>query len=87
VALHRLRHVEFPDLELQRWWTNPEVIVQTRVYDELDGAQAGRPDYNSAALSSDGRVWLPAESGYRWWTVQARAKSTTRDHNHRIGHR
>jgi signal transduction histidine kinase len=50
--------VEFPDSELQRWWTNPEAIVQTRVYDELDGAQAGRPDYNSAALSSDGRVWF-----------------------------
>jgi signal transduction histidine kinase/ligand-binding sensor domain-containing protein len=50
--------VELPDSELQRWWTNPEVIVQTRVYDELDGAQAGRPNYNSAALSSDGRVWF-----------------------------
>jgi len=50
--------VELPDSELQRWWTNPQAIVQTRVYDELDGAQAGRPDYNSAALSSDGRVWF-----------------------------
>ncbi len=50
--------VELPDSEIQRWWSNPEVIVQTRVYDELDGAQAGRPDYNSAALSSDGRVWF-----------------------------
>jgi signal transduction histidine kinase/ligand-binding sensor domain-containing protein len=50
--------VELPDSELQRWWTNPEVIVQTRVYGESDGAQAGRPDYNSAAYSSDGRVWF-----------------------------
>ena len=50
--------VELSDSDLQRWWTNPEVIVQTSVYDELDGAQAGRPDYNSAALSSDGRVWF-----------------------------
>ena len=50
--------VELPDSELQRWWANPEAVVQTRVYDELDGAQAGRPDYNSAALSSDGRVWF-----------------------------
>ena len=50
--------VELPDSELQRWWANPEAIVQTRVYDELDGAEAGRPDYNSAALSSDGRVWF-----------------------------
>ena len=33
--------VELPDSELERWWTNPEAIVQTRVYDEWDGAQAG----------------------------------------------
>ena len=50
--------VELPDSELQRWWSNPEVIVQTRVYDELDGARAGRPNFNSAAYSSDGRVWF-----------------------------
>jgi signal transduction histidine kinase/streptogramin lyase len=50
--------VELPDSELQRWWTNPEAIVQTRVYGESDGAQAGRPEYNSAAYSSDGRVWF-----------------------------
>ena len=50
--------VELPDSELQRWWSNPEVIVQTHVYDELDGARAGRPDFNSAAYSSDGRVWF-----------------------------
>ena len=50
--------VELPDSELQRWWTNPEVIVQTRVYDESDGARAGRPVFNSAAYSSDGRVWF-----------------------------
>ncbi|MGA9134080.1 MAG: two-component regulator propeller domain-containing protein, partial [Candidatus Sulfotelmatobacter sp.] len=50
--------VELPDSELQRWWANPEVIVQTRVYDELDGARAGRPNFNSAAYSSDGRVWF-----------------------------
>ena len=50
--------VELPDSELKRWWTNPEVIVQTHVYDESDGAQAGRPVFNSAAYSSDGRLWF-----------------------------
>ncbi len=50
--------VKLPDSELKRWWTNPEVIVQTRVLDESDGARAGRPVYNSAAYSSDGRVWF-----------------------------
>jgi signal transduction histidine kinase/ligand-binding sensor domain-containing protein len=50
--------VELTDSELQRWWTNPDVTVQTHVYDELDGARAGRPNFNSAAYSSDGRVWF-----------------------------
>ena len=50
--------VELPDSELQRWWTNPDIMVQTRVFDELDGARAGRPNFNSAAYSSDGRVWF-----------------------------
>ncbi len=50
--------VELPDSELQRWWNNPDLMVQTRVYDELDGARAGRPNFNSAAYSSDGRVWF-----------------------------
>jgi PAS domain S-box-containing protein len=50
--------VELPDSELERWWANPDVIVQPRIYDESDGAQAGRPDFNSAAYSADGRVWF-----------------------------
>lgn len=50
--------VELPDSELQRWWINPEIIVKSRVYDELDGAQAGRPEFNSAAYSLDGRLWF-----------------------------
>jgi len=51
--------VELPDSELQRWWANPEAVVQTHVYDVLDGARPqGRPSFNSAAYSSDGRVWF-----------------------------
>ncbi len=50
--------VELPDSELQRWWTDPGAMVHTRVYGELDGAQAGRPRFNSGAYSSDGRVWF-----------------------------
>ena len=51
--------VELPDSELQRWWTNPEAVVQTHVYDVLDGARPqGRPSFNSAAYSQDGRVWF-----------------------------
>ena len=50
--------VEFSDSELQRWWTNPDAIVQNHVYDTLDGAQPNIPSFNSAACSPDGRVWF-----------------------------
>ena len=51
--------VELPDSELQRWWANPEAVVQTHVDDVLDGARPqGGPSFNSAAYSSDGRVWF-----------------------------
>ncbi len=50
--------VELPDSELQRWWSNPKAVVQTRVYDQLDGAQPNAPYFNSAAYSRDGRVWF-----------------------------
>jgi signal transduction histidine kinase/ligand-binding sensor domain-containing protein len=50
--------VEFSDSELQRWWTNPDTIVQNRVYDTFDGAQPNVPSFNSADCSPDGRVWF-----------------------------
>ncbi len=51
--------VQFPNSELERWRANPEAVVQTRVYDVLDGARpAGGPSFNTAAYSSDGRVWF-----------------------------
>ncbi|HZW91398.1 MAG TPA: two-component regulator propeller domain-containing protein [Candidatus Eremiobacteraceae bacterium] len=50
--------VELPDSELERWWANPVAVVQTHVYDVLDGARPqGGPSFNSAAYSS-GRVWF-----------------------------
>jgi signal transduction histidine kinase/ligand-binding sensor domain-containing protein len=50
--------VEFSDSELQRWWANPDTIVQNRLYDTFDGAQPNVPAFNSAACSPDGRVWF-----------------------------
>ncbi len=51
--------VQVPDSELERWRAKPESVVQTRVYDVLDGARpAGGPSFNAAAYSSDGRVWF-----------------------------
>jgi len=51
--------VEFSDSELQRWWANPEAVIQARLYDVLDGARpSARPPFHSAASSLDGRVWF-----------------------------
>src|SRR5271166_4072291 len=50
--------VEFSDSELQRWWANPDAIVQNHVYDTFDGAQPNVPAFNGAACSPDGRVWF-----------------------------
>lgn len=50
--------VEFPDSELQRWWSEPDTVIQTKVYDALDGARPDQFGITPAALSSDGRVWF-----------------------------
>lgn len=50
--------VELQSSELQRWWRDPDAVVQLRLFDELDGADSGRPLFNSGALGSDGRVWF-----------------------------
>jgi len=51
--------VQFPDSELERWRANPEAIVQTRVYDVLDGARpTGGPSFDAATYSPDGRGWF-----------------------------
>ena len=50
--------IELADSEVRGWWGNRNAIVHPRVYDVLDGARPGRPAFNSAALSPDGRVWF-----------------------------
>ncbi len=50
--------VDFADSELERWWANPEAVLHSRLSDTLDGARPGRPSFNAAALSPDGRMWF-----------------------------
>ena len=50
--------VELRDSELKRWWTNPDAVLQTRVYDQLDGAQPNLGSFSLAAISPDDRVWF-----------------------------
>ena len=46
--------VELADSELQRWWANPEAVVQTRLYGQLDGAQ---PNNGLVQLGGDLSGW------------------------------
>ena len=51
--------VDLPDAEIQRWWANPEAVVQTHVYDVWTvRVRRERPSFNSAASSADGQVWF-----------------------------
>ncbi len=51
--------VEFSDSDLQQWRANPDAVIQTRLYDVLDGARpSSRPPFNSATILPDGRVWF-----------------------------
>src|SRR5262249_32179250 len=52
--------VEVSKSELQRWWAQPEVSLQPRVFDVFDGLQPGSPPSfeNKAVRTSDGRLWF-----------------------------
>jgi len=83
--------VELANSEIQRWWANPEAVVQNHVYDVLDGARPqGRPSFNSAALSLDGRIWFasgfvlqmvePSRLSQKAASAQAYVESVVVDH-------
>jgi len=45
--------------ELSKWWAKPETPVAVRLFDVLDGAQAGASAFAPlAAKSPDGRLWF-----------------------------
>ena len=50
--------VGFSDAELQKWWANPDAVIQNRVYDVFDGAQPNIGSFNAATSTPDGRVWF-----------------------------
>lgn len=50
--------VEFSDTDLQRWWSDPEAGIQTRIFDTFDGAQPNISSFEATACSTDGRVWF-----------------------------
>jgi hypothetical protein len=46
------------DTELQKWWKNPDAILQVKVLDAQDGALPEITAFNGAAKSPDGRLWF-----------------------------
>ena len=69
--------VEFSDSELQRWWANPDTIVQNRVYDAFDGAQPNDRFFQSGRLLSRwARVVCQRSCRADGGSVQALAKGS-----------
>jgi len=50
--------VEIAGTELQRWWGQPDITVQLKIFDTFDGVQPGRAAFGAAARSPDGRLWF-----------------------------
>jgi PAS domain S-box-containing protein len=52
--------VEVAKADLQRWWAQPNVSLQPRVFDVFDGLQPGNraPFESKAARTKDGRLWF-----------------------------
>lgn len=50
--------VEVPKGEMQKWWQNPDTVVQFRMLDSLDGVRPGQAPFAAAARSPDGRLWF-----------------------------
>ena len=52
--------VEIARTDLQRWWAEPDVRFQPRVFDVFDGFQSGNraPFESKAVRTQDGRLWF-----------------------------
>jgi PAS domain S-box-containing protein len=50
--------IEVAASDVQRWWIHPDSIVQSRLFDTLNGALPGEVSFNPAAKSPDGRLWF-----------------------------
>ena len=50
--------LEIGDSELQKWWKNPDAILQFKLLGAFDGVQPGDPPFNGATRTPDGRLWF-----------------------------
>jgi signal transduction histidine kinase/ligand-binding sensor domain-containing protein len=54
--------IEVPNEEIERWWREPEAKLKTRVFDALDGVQAGSSHFSGSSKAPDGRLWFANNS-------------------------
>jgi len=54
--------IEIPKEEIERWWREPEAKLKTRVFDALDGVQAGLSHFSGSSKAPDGRLWFANNS-------------------------
>jgi signal transduction histidine kinase/streptogramin lyase len=54
--------IEVPKEEIQRWWREPEAKLKARVFDALDGVQAGLSHFSGSSKAPDGRLWFANNS-------------------------
>jgi signal transduction histidine kinase/ligand-binding sensor domain-containing protein len=50
--------IEISGAELQRWWQQPNLKLQPRIFDAFDGAHPSKSYFNGAARTPDGRLWF-----------------------------
>jgi signal transduction histidine kinase len=50
--------IQISSSELQKWWQQPAVKLQTRILDFFDGVRPGESYFNGGAKTPDGRLWF-----------------------------
>ena len=54
--------IEISNEEVQRWWQEPEPKLRFRLFDALDGVQAGQSHFTGSSKGPDGRLWFANNS-------------------------
>lgn len=68
--------VEIPRAQLERWWAGSEPLQQVRLFDALDGVDAGWAPFRGATISPDGRLWFASGRGVQLIDPAGAARNT-----------
>jgi ligand-binding sensor domain-containing protein/signal transduction histidine kinase len=55
--------VRIEKADLKRWWADSHTIIALHLFGAFEGVQAGLPDFNPTAKSSNGRLWFAQQFG------------------------